>query len=123
RRSTWAVDGAGGGTVSAMDIASSPVGFCGTGLPLPAGIWFMIVQGRRVSLADRPGADPGRAVGPGLVGALSRHEPGAHVALRADQRFVLDTDLGPEPPYFHIARPAPAEVVISPDLLEQVRPG
>ena len=48
------------------------------------------------------------------------HEAVAHVADRADQRLVLRAELGPQPADVHVDRAGAAEVVVAPDLLEQL---
>src|SRR3984885_7023042 len=122
------------GPVTVTRGASSPVGGCGTGLLLGSrvlrgrGPRLRGVRGQAIRLGDAPvrlilvrrAAGP-RA--PSLVGALGRDEPVAHVAYRPDQRLVLGPELCPEPSYVHVHRAGAAEVVVAPDLLEQVGPG
>jgi hypothetical protein len=55
--------------------------------------------------------------------ALDRHEPVADVAHGADQGLVLGAQLGPQPPDVDINRARAAEVVVAPDLLQQLRAG
>ena len=55
--------------------------------------------------------------------SLDRHEPVADVAHGADQRLVLGAELGPQPPDVDVDRAGAAEVVVAPDLLQQLRPG
>src|SRR5258708_3488995 len=45
------------------------------------------------------------------------------VANRADQRLVLRPELGAQPAYMHVDSPGAAEVLVSPDLGKQLRPG
>src|ERR1017187_8545201 len=61
--------------------------------------------------------------GPFAPFALDRHEPVSDVAHGADQGFVLGAELGAQPPDVHVHRPRAAEVVIAPDLLQQLRAG
>ena len=57
-------------------------------------------------------------------GAAGRwHEPVADVAHGADQRLVLGAELGPQPPHVDVDRPGAPEVVVAPDLLQQLGPG
>src|SRR6201992_1574102 len=82
-------------------------------------------------------AEPGFVVGSGVVfivsrvravrlvvaDALERHETVADVTDGADQGLVLGAQLGPQPPDMHVHRAGAAEVVIDPDLLQQVGAG
>src|SRR4051794_6749963 len=47
----------------------------------------------------------------------------AHVPDGADQRLVLGAELGPQPPHVDVDRAGAAEVVVAPDLLQQLGPG
>src|SRR4051794_5997982 len=66
------------------------------------------------------GGAPGR--GRGALSLLRRRydEPVAHVPHGADQLLVLGTELGAEPPHVHVDGPGATEVVVAPDLLEQL---
>src|SRR4051812_35214898 len=55
--------------------------------------------------------------------AAGRHEPVPDVADRSDERLVLDAELGTQPPDVDVDGPGAAEVVVAPDLLQQLRPG
>src|SRR5690349_15958458 len=55
--------------------------------------------------------------------ALDRHEPVADVAHGADQGLVLGAELGAQPPDVDVDRAGAAEVVVTPDLLQQLRAG
>jgi len=55
--------------------------------------------------------------------SLDRHEPVADVAHGADQRLVLGAELGPQPPDVDVDRARAAEVVVAPDLLQQLGAG
>src|ERR1700722_3637808 len=69
-------------------------------------------------------ARPGRVGAVAVVRyALDRDEPVADVPHGADERLVLGAELGPQPPDVDVHRPGAAEVVIAPDLLQEVRPG
>ena len=57
------------------------------------------------------------------VSPCDRDETVPDVADGADQRLVLGAELGPQPADMHVDRPGAAEVVVAPDLLEQLRPG
>ena len=65
----------------------------------------------------------GRPRDPALVTALGRDEPVAHVADGPDQGLVLGAELGPQAAHVHVHRAGTAEVVVTPDLLEQMGPG
>ena len=65
-----------------------------------------------------PGALVGRRSFP-----LDRHEPVSDVAHGADQGFVLGAELGPQPPDVDVHRARAAEVVVAPDLLQQLGAG
>ena len=47
----------------------------------------------------------------------------AHVADRADQRFVLRSEFGAQPSYVHVDRAGATEEVVSPYLVQQLRAG
>src|SRR5664280_517308 len=51
------------------------------------------------------------------------HETVADVAHRPDEHLVLQAQLGPQSSHVDVHRAGPAEVVIAPDLLEQLSPG
>ena len=72
------------------------------------------------SSVSRAGAGAGRGGG---AGALVGDEAVADVADGADQRLVLGAELGAQPPDVDVHRPGAAEVVVSPDLLEQLGAG
>src|SRR5258708_9570002 len=55
--------------------------------------------------------------------AFDRDEPVADVPDRADQRLVLRAKLRAQAPHVHVDSPGAAEVVVTPDLLQQLRPG
>lgn len=61
----------------------------------------------------------GLALLDGLVAALG-DEPVTDVADRADQRLVLGAELGAEPPDVDVHGAGAAEVVVPPDLLEEL---
>src|SRR5271154_3481296 len=90
--------------VSSLTCSAAPV----TGSPGHRGGGDVLVHGHR-GLSAFPGS-------------LDRHEPVAHVPYRADQGLMLGAELGPQPPHVHVYRPGAAEVVVTPDFLQQVRP-
>ena len=65
---------------------------------------------------------PARAAARGRVGDLLV-ELVADVADGADQRLVLGAELGPQPAHVDVDRAGAAEVVVAPDLLQQLRAG
>src|SRR5690242_12396447 len=69
------------------------------------------------------GVAEGRAKVPFSPVALDRHEPVADVADGADQGLVLGAELGAQPPDVDVDRARAAEVVVTPDLLQQLGPG
>src|SRR4051794_15961019 len=58
---------------------------------------------------------------PGRLG-LGGDEAIADVAHGADQRLVVGAELGPQPAYVDVDRTRAAEVVVAPDLLQQLLP-
>src|SRR5690348_5892327 len=54
---------------------------------------------------------------------LARHGPVADVAHAAYQGFVFGAKLGPQPPDVDVDRARAAEVVVAPDLLQQLGAG
>src|SRR5680860_1341236 len=64
------------------------------------------------------GVDAGLAKLPGR-----RHEPVAHVADRPDLLLVLGPQLGAQPPHVDVDGAGAAEVVVAPDLLQQLGAG
>src|SRR4051794_18996012 len=62
----------------------------------------------------------------GVIAAAAVARPDelvSDVAHRADHRFVLDAELGPQPSHVDVDRACAAEVVIAPHLLNEVRAG
>src|SRR4051794_6680584 len=59
----------------------------------------------------------------GLGGLARQHEPVAHVADGADERLVLRPELRAQPSDVDVDGPGAAEVVVAPDLLEQLLAG
>src|SRR4029077_12791839 len=83
----------------------------------------------RGSVIDSSGRDrgmvsctPGALVGDRPV-PLDRHEPVADVAHGTDQGFVFGAELGPQSPDVDVDRARAAEVVVTPDLLQQLGAG
>src|SRR5436190_16183142 len=74
-------------------------------------------SGRGRGVTSRYAQVPVRPVG------LDRHEPVADVAHGADQGLVLGAELGAQPPDVDVDRAGAAEVVVTPDLLQQLRTG
>src|SRR5215216_5819970 len=72
----------------------------------------------QLGVGDVLGGDLGG--GRGRVGDLLV-ELVADVADRADQRLVLGAELGPEPPHVDVDGAGATEVVVAPDLLQQLR--
>src|ERR1700734_1582924 len=76
---------------------------------------------------SRARLDAGAAVAAGFemvaIIALNRDEAVPDVADGADQGLVLGAELCPKPAYVHVDGPGAAEVVVSPDLLQQLGPG
>src|SRR5215469_4622350 len=79
---------------------------------------FVAVLGAVVGRVN--GDRPGLGVSRSGTAALEGDEPVAHVADGADQRFVLRAELGAKPPDMDVDSSGTAEVVVAPDLLEQL---
>src|SRR5690242_9052331 len=78
---------------------------------------------RALSSGRGRGVTPGHAQVPLRPVALDRHEPVADVAHGADPGLVLGAEHRAQPPDVDVDRTRAAEVVVAPDLLEQLRPG
>src|ERR1700683_2339622 len=111
-------------TSASTSCASDPVRRSRTviaGAPAPGAPW---PSGLAMS---RAGLDAGGAVvagfGMAAVIALNRDEAVPDVADGADQGLVLGAELCAEPAHVHVDGPGAAEVVVSPDLLQQLGPG
>ncbi len=106
-----------------------PGGMAAASVPLAGGQRNGGVTGGRITGRAGPARTgcAGRAVprrtAPAVLAGLDRHETVAHVAHGTDQRLMLGAQLGPQPPDVHVHRAGPAEVVVAPDLLQQMRPG
>src|SRR5688572_9049081 len=65
----------------------------------------------------------GRLVVGELAAGRRDHELVADLAHRADHRLVLRAELGAQPPDVYVDRPGAAEVVVAPDLAQQLVAG
>ena len=127
----------GRGAAAASSSTGSPLGSCAwvvTGVPVlavmrRAGPPPLTARARAITagrvVAGRPWSSS-PASWPVRWSSLAPgrwHEPVTNVADGANQRLVLGAELGAQPPDVHINRAGAAEVVIAPDLLEQLGPG
>src|SRR5215469_8840783 len=79
----------------------------------------VVGRNRQVSATGVVFSQPGRQPSP----RLCRYKPVSDVADGTDQSFVFRAELCPQSPDVHINRPGAAEVVVTPDFLEQLRSG
>src|SRR6201996_5093733 len=101
---------AGSPAGSAAGLGPGDAGFAEPGVVVAgSGFWFIVSRVLAVPLV--------------VADALERNETVADVAHGTDQRLVLGAELGPQPPDVHVHRAGAAEVVITPDLLQEVGPG
>src|ERR1700761_72568 len=95
---------------SAAGLGPVDAGFAEPGVVVVgSGVWFIVSRVLAVPMV--------------VAAALERNETVADVAHGADQRLVFGAELGPQPPDVHVHRAGAAEVVITPDLLQEVGPG
>jgi hypothetical protein len=59
----------------------------------------------------------------GLFLSRRNDKPIANIPNRANQSLVLGAEFCPQPPHVNINGSGPAEVVVTPNLLQQLRPG
>jgi hypothetical protein len=96
-----------------------------TGATAPGTLWPSDLGMSRARLdAGGPVApDAGAGFEAAAVIALYRDEAVSDIADGADQGLVLGSELRPQPAHVHIDGPGAAEVVVAPDLLQQLGPG